>query len=271
MKSDRNILRKRLSMFFGIVGFTALLITLASCGKEDTGGITQLNVRLTDAPGDFQEVNIEIERVEVKRGTDNGESGWIALDTESGVYNLLDFTNGLDMLLANGEVPSGRLSQIRLILGSNNSVRVDDVNWGLATPSAQQSGLKLNIQANLKDGVDYTLLLDFDAAQSIIQNNSGYSLKPVIRLITEATSGTISGTVTPHEASPAIFVINGLDTLASSFTDELGRFILQGVPAGSYSVSFNAATGYQSSSLDGIDVTVGNVTDLGVVTIAMNP
>ena len=60
----------------------------------------------------------------------------------------------------------------------------------LTTPSAQHSGLKLNVHAELTEGITYKILLDFDAARSIVKTGSGaYNLKPVIRTITEATSG----------------------------------------------------------------------------------
>ena len=39
----------------------------------------------------------------------------------------------------------------------------------LTTPSAQHSRLKLNVHAELKEGITYKMLLDFDAAPSIVK------------------------------------------------------------------------------------------------------
>jgi hypothetical protein len=190
------------------------------------------------------------------------------LDVEDGIYNLLELTNGLDTLLGSAVLPAGRVSQIRLILGTNNSIMVNGVTSALTTPSAQQSGLKLNVNATLKAGVTYVITLDFDVARSIVKNNNEtYSLKPVIRALQEATSGAISGTTTPLAATPAIFVIQGTDTVATSYTDEAGHFLLRGVPAGTYVVSFSPSVGYTPQQSEGIVVTVGNVTDLGVIII----
>jgi hypothetical protein len=50
----------------------------------------------------------------------------------------LDLT-GVNVLLADNLVPSGKLGQIRLLLGDKNTVVVGDKTYDLKTPSAQQS------------------------------------------------------------------------------------------------------------------------------------
>jgi Domain of unknown function (DUF4382)/Carboxypeptidase regulatory-like domain len=247
-----------------IAGFLLLSVFWMAC-SEDTQ-TAKLEVRLTDAPGDYEEVNIDIQSVEINGG--DGESGWTTLDVESGVYNILELTNGLDTLLASAELPAGRISQIRLLLGDNNSVKVNGQTKPLSTPSAQQSGLKLNLQAELSEGITYTITLDFDAARSIVKRGNGsYSLKPVIRALEKATSGSIKGTVTPLESSPAVFAISGTDTVATAYTDEAGKFMLRSIPAGTYTVSFDPKTGYVPQQKESVTVTLGTITDLGTVTI----
>ena len=247
-----------------IAGFLLLSIFWLACTEDNQ--TAKLEVRLTDAPGDYEEVNIDIQSVEINNS--DGNSGWTTLDVESGVYNILELTNGIDTLLASTELPAGRISQIRLILGDNNSVKVNGVTKPLSTPSAQQSGLKLNLQAELSEGITYTITLDFDAARSIVKRGNGsYSLKPVIRALEKATSGSIKGTVTPLEASPAVFAISGTDTVATAYTDEAGKFMLRSIPAGTYTVSFDPKTGYVPQQKESVTVTLGTITDLGTVTI----
>ncbi len=247
-----------------IAGFLLLSIFWLACSEDNQ--TAKLEVRLTDAPGDYEEVNIDIQSVEIN--SSDGNSGWTTLDVESGVYNILELTNGLDTLLATAELPAGRISQIRLILGNENSVKVNGETKPLSTPSAQQSGLKLNLNATLTEGITYTITLDFDAARSIVVKGNGtYSLKPVIRAIETSTSGAIKGTVTPLEAAPAVFAILGTDTVATAYTDDAGKFILRSLPAGSYTVSFDPKTGYIPQQKESVSVTLGNVTDLGSVTI----
>ena len=61
-------------------------------------------VRLTDSYRKFNAVNIDVQRVEV---IDNG-GNTVILHTNSGNYNLLDFTNGLNILIARGELNRGQ-------------------------------------------------------------------------------------------------------------------------------------------------------------------
>jgi hypothetical protein len=268
MNTKQNKDKGSFTILKNLVGVFMLSILMMACNDNENKTAT-LHVRLTDAPADFQEVNIDIQSVQVHNESGEQESGWRTLSMlEAGVYNLLELTNGLDTLLAATEIPAGKISQIRLILGTDNTVMVDGELFPLSTPSAQQSGLKLNVNAQLKAGITYTILLDFDAALSVVEKGDGtYSLKPVIRAISEATSGAIEGTVTPLLATPAIYAIAGSDTVATTFTDEFGNFMLRGVPAGTYNVSFDPKEGYSPLVIEGVIVTVGDVTNMGTVTI----
>ncbi|MBK5284967.1 MAG: DUF4382 domain-containing protein, partial [Bacteroidia bacterium] len=194
----------------------------AGCKKEETAsapGTTPVKVRMTDAPGNFHEVNVDITGVEFKVNS----STTINLNVNPGIYNLLDFVNGIDTLIASGNVPSGELSQVRLILGANNSVMVDSIVHPLSTPSAMQSGLKLNVHSTLEPGVEYNLLLDFDANQSIVLTGSGvYQLKPVIRTISVATSGSVHGNVVTGLALPATVSATDGNNTYTTVTDANG-------------------------------------------------
>jgi hypothetical protein len=48
-----------------------------------------------------------------------------------------------------------KVQQIRLILGTRNTV-VDGITYPLSTPSAEQSGLKLQVNQTLQEGVSCT-------------------------------------------------------------------------------------------------------------------
>lgn len=116
-----------------------LVLSLASCSKSTDNNTGNENpktnpvfsVKLVDAPAGFDAVNVEILRMRM-----NLDSGWVELPVENpGVYNLLDFTNGNNMMLiGDTSVAPGTLSEVRLILGSNNTVVVDSVSYELKTP-----------------------------------------------------------------------------------------------------------------------------------------
>jgi len=253
---------------YRIIGF--LLISLLWIGCDSESGTARIEVRLTDAPGDYQEVNIDIQGVEVHVGEAEG-SGWTSLQVEKGVYDLIKLTNGADTLLALGELPAGTISQIRLLLGDGNTLMVGDQIHDLKTPSGQQSGLKLNLHSTLTEGVTYKVLLDFDVARSIVERGNGeYNLKPVIKSVAEATSGAIKGTIDPAISLPAVFAIVADDTVATTYADEAGGFLLRGVPAGTYKVTFEPKEGFEPSIKENVSVTTGSVTDVGVVIISEN-
>lgn len=158
----------------------SLLAAITACNKDDNKGSVTLNIRLTDGPGDYQQVNVDIREVRIKSASDTAQ--WVALNTNAGIYDLLQLQNGVDTLLATGTISSDTLKEVRFILGNDNSVMVDSVIYPLTTPSAQQSGLKIKIDKSLNLDIN-TLTLDFDAEQSIHQTgNGGYMLKPVIKV-----------------------------------------------------------------------------------------
>jgi hypothetical protein len=195
----------------------------------------------------------------------NPDAGWTSLSINKGVYNLLELTNGLDTLLGSTTLPAGKISQVRLVLGDNNTIRTNDVTADLNTPSAQQSGLKVQVNTELKDGINYKIVLDFDAARSIVATGSGkFNLKPVIRAITTAEDGAIKGTVTPLSAQPVVYAINGADTV-STYTNDTGSFLVRGLATATYRVVLVAKTGAVIEK-DNVSVNAGDVTDLGVIT-----
>ncbi|MFZ6011039.1 MAG: DUF4382 domain-containing protein [Bacteroidota bacterium] len=247
-----------------------LLVAFSSCDSGEKNARVQ--VWLTDAPGDYQEVNVDIQGVDIHSDANaaDGGPGWKALTVNKGVYNLLELTNGLDTLLGEIEIPGGRISQIRLKLGNQNSIKVNNQTFNLTTPSGQQSGLKLQVHEVLAEGITYKILLDFDVARSIVLTGSSvYKLKPVIRAITQAQDGAIKGVVVPAESTPAIYAIQNLDTLGTTYVDSTGHFLLRGLAAGSYSVVFAPNSNYSVTVKDGVTVQLGVVTDMG--NVAINP
>jgi hypothetical protein len=246
-----------------------LSVYIVGCKKNNSAGTSRMTVSLTDDPSAYDAVNIDIEDIQVNSSGDSGaQSGWISLPlNRKGVYNLLDFKNGIDTLLTSQELPAGTISQIRLVLGNNNSIIVNGLTLPLSTPSAEQSGLKLNVHATLIAGVEYKIWLDFDAGRSIVLTGNGsFELKPVIRTYTNATSGAIKGMIlSPGVRSMAFAIQNVTDTIGTAIADSAtGNFLIGGLPAGNYHVAIHAADTYMDSTIS-TSVTTGLVTDLGSI------
>jgi hypothetical protein len=241
-----------------------ILLAASSCSTSSTNAIFQL--RLTDSPADYEAVLIDIRDVQISVGGDE-EKGWSSLKVNQGVYNLLEFRNGLDTLLVSTELPVGTISQIRLILGENNALVAEGETFPLKAPSSTQSGLKLNVHCELSEGLTYKLWIDFDAARSIVKKGNGsYSLKPVVRTYTEAASGAIKGVVSPAASMPFVLAKAEADTFSVIATED-GRFFLRGIPPGTYGMEFQPVDGFSIRILENIPVTLGEVTDLDTVFI----
>lgn len=249
--------------------FVCLLFTfsLGACSDKDSAEKARLEVRLTDDPAAYDAVLIDIQDVQINV-TGEDDKGWQSLaGVQKGIYNLLDLVNDKDTLLCNAEIPTGRLHQIRLVLGTNNSIVSNGTIYQLETPSSMQSGLKLNVQHDVTGGILYTMLLDFDAGRSIVTSGGGkFILKPVIRTVLNAVGGSIKGAVTPATVVTAVYAINGTDTM-TTFTDSAtGGYLIKGVPAATYKLQYwPTDVTYQSQEKTGITVTTGNVTMVDTV------
>jgi hypothetical protein len=250
--------------------FLLPLLILTNCTEKETETDTatsRIQFKMVDGPGDYEEVNIEVLDVMINWLDD--DVGWESIgNVQPGIYDLLELTGGEYVLLADEEVPSGYLAQVRLILGENNTVKVDGEIFDLSTPSAQQSGLKIKVNTELLAGVEYKFTFDWDVQESIIKagNSGNYNLKPTIRATTEAQTGAISGAVNPFDVTCLVTATNGTEII-STLTNDMGLFVLQGVPEGTYSIEIepDASSVFGVITIDNIAVSLGGVTDVGTI------
>lgn len=275
-------------VFQGILALGLIAFISVSCDDINSGGShtekAQMNVSLTDAPGDYQEVNIHVQGLRihfaptsndtVSADTAGADGKWIDLPVEPMTVNLLELTNGVDTLLSSAELDPGSYKELRLILGDDNTVMVDSMIHDLKVPSGQQSGYKIKFKTVLEEGEDIDVVVDFDAARSVHKaGKSGkYILKPVLRAFVEDSDdvGSIIGAVEPAEAMPNIFAIMDGDTTGTQANED-GEFLLRGLEGGQYDLSIEP-TGDQYSDTTLTDVTVeeGEEADVGTVIFSEN-
>lgn len=247
-----------------IIAFVGLGIGLSACNKnEGSSGMTKVSVKLTDAPGAYDALYLSVKEIEVL-----SSEGRSTLAVNSNPFNILKFRMGKDTLIATQDIPSGQIQEVRLVLNdTGNSVVINGISYPLTTPSGQSSGVKLKVNETLEAGVAYTMLLDFDAAKSVVQTGNGkYILKPVIRAIPNAVSGSITGVISPAMSNPKIYAITGTDTLGT-VSDANGKFWFPGVAAGTYKVEIVPVSPYVMKTIDNVVVVTGSTKDLGTITI----
>lgn len=262
--------------------FLLISLLLFNCNDRETDNETaRVQLVLVDAPGDYEEVNVEI--IDIQYNSSEGEKGWKSFTPENGYPIQVDLTKliaGNDLLLTDEIIPAGTFKQIRLILSDNNSVLLEGGTTPvhLDTPSAEQSGLKIMLDENLEGGSSYTFILDWDVQRSVVKaGNSGkYILKPVIRANAEVNSGTLGGQVVADPLSdddnitqPLANVVVGVYTLEGALvtqtqTNDLGNFLIHGLKAGEYKVKIATDT-YMPYESAAVNIVAGEVTDMGII------
>ena len=278
----------------------ALLIGLSACGGGggDTiassggdGGISGTGVMrlsLTDAPAcGYNQVNVTIEKVRVHRSADAADdaSGWseVVLNPPKRV-DLLTLTNGVLEELGQTSLPAGRYTQLRLVLAGNGAsapwansvVPTGGTETALTTPSAQQSGLKLNVQMDVAANQVADFVIDFDACKSVVKRGKSkeYNLKPVISvtpLVSDAGLRVVGyvGTAIAN-ASTTVSVQQGGVPVKATVPDATGRFVLYPVPVGSYDLVIGAA-GRVTAVMTGVPVVASSYTTVNSTSFALLP
>ncbi len=245
-------------------------LVMTGCNRQATepsAPTGRLVVHLTDAPAAFEAVKITFSEISA-----HIDSEWVKVTLKSdSTVNLLDYSNGRTLILAQGDVPAGHYTQIRLKIKSAQ-VQIDGLTYPLDVPSGAQSGLKFGLHLDVHPGSSYELVIDFDANRSIVmtgpKNSPGsYKLKPYIRVISRAMTGSITGAVSNPSDLPVAYAIQDADTIASTMVDPLsGGFMLAFLPEGSYTVALRDTLG-RAYTKDSVPVLSGKSYDLGIITL----
>ena len=232
------------------------LLLLLGCGGSGSSSSTStpasaaaMNVRLVDAPtSDFKEIDLDIQQVQIHQSSNPGESGWITLGSPGRVVNLLALQGGVvETLVAGATLAPGTYQQLRLVLGSRNSVVLNDGSTSaLTVPSGMQTGVKMPGSFTVAAGTTADVFIDFDGAHSIHVHQMGpdrtYMLRPVVQCYDKAVTGSISGTLTATGGAPLAGVdvfaeridLGGSATIVRSVkTSATGGYTLDLLPVGS--------------------------------------
>lgn len=266
----------------------ALLIiaTALSCSKSSSSaaGEQNLTMFLTDAPGDYEHVYVDIRAVFVKveseaedhSGDDNGGGGsddsaddhsngddeWINLNANAQVYDLLALNNGIDALLANSDIKKGQVHKIKIEIGSNNSIVKNGVTYPLNI-SAEDAEVEIECEREDFDddgNSQFRIWLDFDVSSSVIEMAGNiFWLKPYISLFNQTGSGEVEGRVSPANGVASIKLYNSNNTYFAIPEDE-GEFKIRGVKAGTYTMEIIGKDGYKNETRSNLVVKTGEDT-----------
>lgn len=273
----------------------ALSAVLLGCGGGGSGSSNDrdatLNLSVTDAPimlGTAQITNVFVQFHGIEL---HGPSGTTTIDlAPPKQIDLLTLTGtNAAALLQNTRLPAGDYQWIRLLVDTDGTLDTYFVdNSGsheLTIPSGAETGLKLNRGFTLAQGGIANFTIDFNVAHSLVSNNNGFILKPVLRLVNNEEVGTFAGTIRPElltncadtsTDAGAVYIYSGAVTptdISGAVTDPVttARVALDGtnsftigyLQAGTYTVAWTC----QESSDD--PAQVNNLTFYRVNNIAI--
>lgn len=289
-----------------MTGMGTLALVLAACGGSGGsssstpggGGTSTLSASLMDSPfrtsgGTVTAVNIAISKVEA---IGNGAPQIIATFSPAMPVNLMNYATS-PLQLGTGTIPAGTYQQLRLVLdtssASNTTAVINGTTVDLTIPSATgpsgfsggsssdnsdgpgTSGIKVNVNFTANAGGIYGFLIDFNAAESIVQaGGSGqYLMKPVIVATAQNVAGSIAGKVVNNAsagvANAEVLAEQNGTIMNSGVTDSNGNFQINALPAGTYTLVVNNTwtnQAGQAQTATGADGTAA-VTDPTPVTV----
>lgn len=204
-----NTLTRKISQIFLLLS-TGLL--LAACGSGDSAGTDTnlVTLKITDAAVDDAD-NVWVEFSSVTFKSVDDEEFSFNLDPAQRINLLALQGSESQSLVENVEIPAGNYNQIRLAVNAefdsvmDSYITINGTPYELRVPSGSQSGLKLNTPFTVAEGTvgmtvadeNSVYTIDFDLRKSIVNpgGQPGYFLKPVLRLVQNINTGTISGNV----------------------------------------------------------------------------
>ena len=172
--------------------FMALIISSAGCSSTAKG---TLEIKVVDAPGTATSIMITASKVEVHQADATGTtstqttatqtttptSGWQTISFKSGAnpFDLI-VIKGLEEVLATEELTVGQYTQIRMTI---TKVEITYDDGSKVTARVPSSEIKFIQPFQIKSGQTTTLVMDFDAEQSLVTSGAGEVLfTPVVKL-----------------------------------------------------------------------------------------
>lgn len=225
-----------------VVGICILLSFILVCcsgnGANDQGEIL---IKVVDAPANYQQINIVVDRVSIHQAGNAPDIGWKFLSTGSPIsFNLLKLLNGHSVQLAFNKVPGGSYDQIKIDYGPC-TITTNGNPILLALDPSITNGNIIPYGFQIVQGQQFQLTFDYDAYSSVYPSGflHGYIFKPKIRVQNTALSGSITGAVrdTNNIVAPSkITTFTVFDTVTTYNDTTTGSFQLSDLPEGTYTV-----------------------------------
>lgn len=241
-------------------------ISIQSCNKNKGNSTGKMEVRMTDSPGDFTALHVQVMKIEAY--SDN--AGWVTVNETTKEINILSLTNGVETTVASAtEVQVGLYTKLRLTFSGENSLSYNGSNGpnviSLLFSSSYSNQVEVPIHCQVTAGATASILLDFNVASSVKQANGTYTLEPVLTEISDPGTG-VQGHIEGNTQA-AISLTNGSNT-ASTYANADGFFLVR-VPDGTYSMKIEGRQvgdiALSQKTLQNVVVSKGQIKNMGSI------
>jgi len=183
---------------FLLIALTALVLLTSGCVFSGAGGTLQ--IKMTDQASDISSLMLTISKIEVhatgnetpqndSSGIESNEtdtSGWITVIGPKSID--LVKIKSVEELIGEANLSEGTYTQIRIsVIGA--TVTKNNLTYPVKIPS---NTIKFVHPFEIKANETTTLLIDFNADQSIAEAGNKYILKPTVKISTESTPSNAS-------------------------------------------------------------------------------
>lgn len=263
----------------------SLLILTLGCEKEDmspegTPEPGTFKAYMTDSPGDYEALSVEILRVDAYL---EGH-GWVALNTQSRTVNVLTLTNGAQTEISSStssKVKAGAYSLLRVTFGDNHQLTLNAaataalggvINGGTSgvfdLHYAGPHEVIIEVDEEVSGKVGAEVLVDFNVAQSIYYDVNRFVLRPVLTTIERKTTG-VSGHV--EGAATAAVNLSNEDGSFGTAINAQGDFLIRGMKDGVYQLAVTRGRTFEDLQepepviINGVVVADGEITSVGTI------
>lgn len=242
------------------MGFTSCKKDKDDDNDNGTAPAQTFKVRMTDSPGDYLQLNVQVTKVDVY----HEGNGWINLSSQTQSMNVLTLTNGAEMQLASKtNMSTGTYSKLRITFASQASVML--ASGGSAINLSWTGGnqvVEININKQVTSSTGASLLVDFNVAQSVSEVVGVFYINPMITVIEDETTG-VKGKV--QGASSVMVELSNNQHTYNTYINSQGNFMIKGMAPGTYTASFWASGALVAHEEDNVIVEQGQVKDMGNV------
>lgn len=255
------------------------VLLFSACEKEpvvnDQEPKSSMDIKMTDAPANYDALLLSVSKAEVY----HEGNGWVELAANGEAFNVLELNNGQNKKIAHSTtLDAGVYTKLRLEF-KNEVYLTTMASVGMfGTQSAGTFALawqgsntiEIEIDEQLAAGGHAEVMLDFDAARSVIEDAGQYYIKPVFRYIKNFDTG-IDGQL--EGSAQGMVIVNNGEMEASVTFSANGAFKLNGLNPGAYQVRIdylalvNGEMEYKQKTIEGVIVSDGQITHMGMISL----